>query len=177
MASTYEQIATYTISGTSSYTYTFTSIPQTYTDLKLVISMRNTSGYNATDTDGFIRINGDTSSSYSYVSMGANGSSAYSSQNTDFTCWMWAFDPSATNAWANYEFDIFNYTSTNVKKGFIAKSTGYGVASNRDTGTWASTSAVTSLDITCSDRWRFVGATPDYFDDGTTFTLFGIKAA
>jgi hypothetical protein len=175
MAQTYEPIATYTTTNTSTGTYTFSSIPQTYTDLRLVMSMRNSSGYPATDTNGFARFNNDTSSVYNYTTVGGTGSSTYSNRTSNFTAWMWNFD--TPNGFTEHHLDIFNYTSTSVNKSFLASVNLPIDGMVKTVGVWRSTAAITSLVITASDRWRSVGATPDQWDVGTTFTLYGIKAA
>ena len=77
MPATYDKIATYTLpSATSSYT--FTSIPSTYTDLVLVVSARMTGGGGASAIQ--LQFNGDTGSNYSITTLNGDGSSATSSK-------------------------------------------------------------------------------------------------
>jgi hypothetical protein len=81
MPATYEPIATYTASG-SPTSYTFSSIPATYTDLYIALNLTS-SGDNA---GGFQwRYNGDTGSNYSWTYFGGNGSSAFSGRNSSQT--------------------------------------------------------------------------------------------
>ena len=62
MASTYEKIASYTLTSTSTGV-TFSSIPATYTDLNLVLNIKG-----STDSIPAIRLNSDTAYNYSYTS-------------------------------------------------------------------------------------------------------------
>ena len=70
-SNTYESISSVTLTSNST-TVTFGSIPQTYTDLVLVIVAKITSG----GLDMFIRFNSDTGSNYSYTQLYGNGTSA-----------------------------------------------------------------------------------------------------
>ena len=74
MPVTYTPIATYNGDG-SATTITFSSIPQTYTDLVLVMPIFTT--VNANES---VRINGDTGNNYSSTWITGNGSTAASSR-------------------------------------------------------------------------------------------------
>ena len=77
---TYEPIETQTLSSAAG-SVTFTSIPQTYTDLVLVVNGRKDS---SVSVDAFYcRINGDGSSNYSWTSVAGDGSSAYSERTSN----------------------------------------------------------------------------------------------
>ena len=71
---TEELIAKYTVSGSSTTTYTFSSIPNSYTDLILVGSIATVTG---SDTVAF-RVNGDTTTNYSRTYMYGDGTTAAS---------------------------------------------------------------------------------------------------
>ena len=81
MALTYDPIATTTISGSSTNTYTFSSIPSTYTDL--VLAFANFQG--TTNYSFALRFNGDSGSNYSYTVLEGNGTSASSGTSTSTT--------------------------------------------------------------------------------------------
>lgn len=175
MALTYEPIATTTL-GSTQNSYTFTTIPSTYTDLKLVaVCQRGNSG------SGWyvgLRANGDTSStSYGYLL-----SESYRDASTNYTNPLVSHndsyvqanqrDPGGASQWALITFDIMQYTNTNIQKAvFIrhanAVNSTYG-SQNLGAGAFKTTSVISSLTI--------VGQNYD-FSSGSIFTLFGIKAA
>ena len=70
--SSYTPIATYTI-PTAVNSYTFSSVPSTYTDLQLVISGTLSSGATMQ-----LVFNGDTTNVYSGTALYGDGTSAYS---------------------------------------------------------------------------------------------------
>jgi hypothetical protein len=153
MAITYEPIATQTL-GTTATTITFSSIPSTYTDLKVVLSFSMTGFSSVT-----FRINGDaTNGNYpsrellaGSVSTTYFGSSSYS------------------NAGGMITYDVFSYANTVGHKALWATMFGFGGVGEtllKYGGRWASTSAVTSVTLGCST-----------FAAGTIATLYGIKAA
>jgi len=77
--STYTPIATTTL-GSSATSYTFTSIPSTYTDLVIVAQIKG-------DTTTYLnlRFNGDTGSNYSRTTLSGNGSTASSERRSNQT--------------------------------------------------------------------------------------------
>jgi hypothetical protein len=164
MPITYEPIATTTIANSSTASYSFTSIPGTYTDLILVQSIgNNTSG------DGGVQIqyNSDTGSNYSWTYLVGNGTSASSGRNSNATYYDIGLETDTTN-YAVLTTHIMNYSNTTTYKTAITR----GSASTREAGAnvslWRSTAAITSIILT--------KATGN-FKSGSTFTLYGIKAA
>jgi hypothetical protein len=165
MPSTYEPIATTTL-GSANSTITFSSIPSTYTDLRLVlIPTVTSSGLNT-----FLRFNSDTGSNYSFTQMSGNGSSATSAQNTNNTQLNFNLAGPDTSIPTLYTFDIFSYSGSTNKTLLISESSdknGSG-ATMRRVGLWRNTSAINSINlITDSTTWKI----------GTIATLYGIKAA
>ena len=73
MPATYEPIQTTTL-GSAAASYTFSSIPSTYTDLKLVITGTSVGAY--ADID--LRFNSDTATNYSWTALAGNGTAASS---------------------------------------------------------------------------------------------------
>lgn len=167
MALTYEPINTQTL-GTAVADVYFTSIPQTYTDLVLVISGNSASYFNT----GF-RLNSDNGSNYSWTEMYGTGSSSASGRITSNT--FGRFDNyggmSATGRniiVANF----MNYSNSTTYKTVInrannAVSTYTGTQANANL--WRSTAAITSINV--------LSSTGVSFSVGSTFTLYGIKAA
>ncbi len=102
---TYVQIASAT-AGTGVTEFNFNSIPTTYTDLKLILSMNGT-------TDILVTFNG-LSSNFTYRSIWADGTNVYSFSGTN--AWMNPQYPaSAANTFSNMELYIPNYLSSNKK--------------------------------------------------------------
>ena len=164
MALTYEPIATNTLGSTTS-TVTFSSIPSTYTDLRLIISAKTaTSGAQISAT-----INGDSSSNYSRTILWGSGSSAGSNRDTSATSWNMDYYGVVTTGQFNTNFtDLMNYSNTNVYKTMITRTGNSSNGLETQVALWRSTSAITSITMTIGGGG---------FAAGSTFTLYGIKAA
>jgi hypothetical protein len=167
MSSTYEKIATTTVSGGSTSTFTFNSIPGTYTDLRLIFIGNGTS----TET-ALLRFNSDTGTNYSATKLTGSGTSATSARNTNST-WIQLTDGDINGFGTNPTYasaDIFSYAnSTTNKTCLINKSSdqnGSG-AVQVAVGLWRNTVAITSVTVLISGG---------NFTSGTTATLYGIKA-
>jgi hypothetical protein len=160
MASTYEPIATQTL-GSAVNSITFSSIPQTYTDLVLIVS-GNTS-YSGSPDAYQLSFNGATSG-LSVTRLGGSGSSTYSDRySTPYAGWSSTFNGADT-------INIINYSNTTTYKTAITRSSSQG--SYPQVGAtvvlWQSTNAITSIKLTdTSGDWQ----------SGSTFSLYGIKAA
>lgn len=167
MPATYEPIATYTPGTVSSLT--FSSIPATYTDLRVVANVNT-----ATNLNGLtprLQFNGDTGTNYSNYAMAGTGTAGAASAVTSDTgirlVYGFGGDTYGLCTW-----DIFSYTSTSIYKTAIAtqgniKTTTAG-SITRTVGTWRNTAAITSITVQ---------AGADTFDSGSIFTLYGIKRA
>lgn len=170
MANTHALIASYTATNNTTNSYNFTSIPQTYTDLKLIISARGTM-----DSGNLkVRPNGLTSSYYQlnltgyYTSdEGQNWSSSSSSWN-----YFYAQDASAGNYLGNAEAYIGKYTGSNYKS-----IQAYSLNASQNTtymlncylnGSINTTDAITSLEVGWSNASQ-------YFQTGSSVCLYGIK--
>lgn len=160
MAKTYEPIATYTIPSTTS-SYTFSSIPSTYTDLVLVTSIQRTSAGNTR-----VRFNGDTATNYSTTWMEGNGSAASSSRSSNQTFLTLDYSNSTSN-WVSSIANVMNYANTTTYKTMINRTGDAGVVVLAYAQLWRSTAAITSLTLISDTN----------FATGSTFTLYGIKAA
>jgi hypothetical protein len=167
MPTTMSLIAKQTVGAGGVASVTFSDIPQTFTDLKVVATVRtNRSGQ--TDDDVVIRPNNNSSSATSRLLLN-NGSSNASFTGTQI--YMVAKGANATvSTFSNCEIYVPNYTSSNFKS-FSADLT----AENNTSGTnlqlsaqlWSNTSAITSL--------VFVPGTGPLFVEFTTFYLYGIS--
>lgn len=170
MASTYTPIATYTTSGSQS-AVTFSSIPQTYTDLIITGSTRR--GINGAGDAGWgVTLNGDTGGNYSvqmlYATSGGSSAGAAANNTSNFYY---------TGAVGDGQFcanvlHLLNYYNTTTYKTALTRSMVYGngspaIDSREFVNLWRNTAAVTSITLTpASGFW-----------DGSVVTLFGIKAA
>ena len=160
MPSTYEPIATYSASG-SQNTITFNSFSG-YTDLRLVIS-GNTVNYNTS-----LRFNSDSGSNYSRTVVRGYSSTADSFRQTSQT--ILAIDASVSQPGQNMTADIFNYSNSTTYKTSLLRSNNATAGLDQGVGLWSSTAAITSISV------LFQVGTQNY-SAGTTFTLYGIKAA
>ena len=168
MATTYEPIATTTVSGTSTTSYTFSSISSSYTDLVLIIGTAGASG----DVQPALRFNGDASTNYSITNLSGSGSTTQSSRASNATNIQMGYNDYLTTGTNNYVgiANIMNYSNSTTYKTIIDRGNNAGVGVGATVGLWRSTAAITSVTILMSS-----GAS--YFIAGSTFTLYGIKAA
>jgi hypothetical protein len=162
---TYEPIATQTI-AVATTAITFSSIPSTYTDLRLVFVGTQTSG----NLD--LQFNGDTGSNYSQTYIYGDGSSAASARRNSVSQIQLSeySAPNATTPSIRY-VDIFSYAGNTYKTALNTESqdlNGSGFTLN-GVGLWRSTAAITSVSLTV------FGA--GLLKVGSIATLYGIKAA
>jgi hypothetical protein len=159
--STYSTIATTTL-GSAASSYTFSSIPQTYTDIVLVANLLPVSSARVR-----FRVDGDSGSNYSYTVLTGTGSAAVSgrvSSNTEIDLF-WNNLPSG---WSNYICNFQNYSNTTTFKTILSRGNSPAQETLANVGLWRSTSAIDSIEIF---------STVGNFDTGSMFTLYGIAAA
>jgi hypothetical protein len=164
--SAYTPITSQTLSSAAA-SVTFSSIAQGYTDLVLAAS-----AYLATGSaeDLYINFNGDTSAIYSITTLNGQGSVANSQRSTNTSVPSIGGSYGAiTTGWGNWIINIQNYSNATTYKTFISRgnNAGFGVAAT--VGLWRSTSAITSILIAPTGSKTIAS--------GSTFTLYGIKAA
>lgn len=168
MPATYEPIQTQTL-GSATQTVTLSSIPGTYTDLVLVMSVASE---NSSGSAVRMRINGDTNSNYStHYIQGLGSGNGNSAREADASL---GYQIGVTNSFVNaYILNFMDYSNTTTFKNYIGRinSTIDGTAAN--VMTYRSTSAITSL----SFRIGNYSSPTANFATGSTFTLYGIKAA
>jgi hypothetical protein len=168
MPNTYTELLKTTVSTTTN-TVSFTSIPQTYTDLRLVIAAGETGGGNG----GFITFNNDggTGSLYSFTRMVGDGSSASSARGTNRNTNTWVLGngiavPTTPTDVAT--IDIMNYSNTTTFKTSLARENNAAGGTVANVILWRNTAAINRIDITYSAA---------NFAVGSTFSLYGIAAA
>ena len=163
MPATYEPIATTTL-GSAAASYTFSSIPSTYTDLVLILSGNYTA---ASDSSPSFRLNGDSASNYSVTVLNGDGTSASSFRETSQTQMILG---SMQSTISNSIFNLMNYANTTTFKTVISRGNNSTNRARAYVGLWRNTAAITSIEV-------LANAGGPNFATGTTFTLYGIKSA
>jgi hypothetical protein len=165
MATTYDKIATTTL-GSAAATIDFNSIAGTYTDLRLVIVGKYTSGGGNTR----IRFNSDTSSLYSSTRIAGDGSSASSDRLTNQGFQRLSFNGNSSTIPDFLTVDIFSYAGSTFKTSLITSSEDYNGSGSviRTVGLYRSTTAISSITISLDSSTMAAG---------TTATLYGILKA
>jgi hypothetical protein len=159
MPSTYEPIATTTVSGSSTTAVTFSSIPSTYTDLVLIANATASSagqGMNLT-------FNGDTGSNYSSTRLYGSGSSDRQTSGTFINFALGSFDAGQL-VLAN----IQNYSNSTTNKTMLLRQNTASAFVGALVGLWRNTAAINAITIQISGG-NYVA--------GSTFTLYGVKSA
>jgi hypothetical protein len=167
MPITYTPIATQTLTSAQT-TIAFSSIPQTYTDLRLVMEIKNTLGVYLT----YIYEPNFSAGIYSGTYMLGNGTSALTGRYTADS-YILPDKPygSTSTGWSIYTIDFNNYSNTTTYKTAISRSSVSDSASKNvyvNAGLIRTTSAIANLTI---------AAGGGNYAIGSTFTLYGIKAA
>lgn len=166
MPTTYEAIATVTVGSGGASSISFSSIPNTYTDLKIVCSVKSTNT-TAAWTDIQVRPNGSTTS-FSGKTLFGYGTTVASNSDTNPS----AGQQSAVGSsiFSNSEVYIPNYNSS-TNKSWSTDST----TESNDTSSsirwlgaylWSNTAAITSITL---------ASVQHSFDQHSSFTLYGIK--
>ena len=164
MALTYDTLASYTVSGSSTTSVTFSSFSSSYTDLIIVAG----SGGAKTNNDNTMLtlvFNNDTGSNYYSIQASGNGSAADVDGHFPETFMRigrreyFRFYGNNTSAIIN----IMNYSNSSMVKQTLSTSSNprYGVSWN--SGLWNSTSAITSIKLQLTDS-------SFKFNDNTQFT-------
>jgi hypothetical protein len=170
MAATYTLITSSTVGAGGAASVTFSSIPQTYTDLLLVVSSR--CDVAATQAALWIYFNNDNAGSRSDRELQGDGSSVTSGVDSGpIKIGRSNGATSTANTFSNIEVYIPNYTSSNYK----SYSSNSVQENNATTGYQtmlaglynASTTAISRIDLYNNSSANFV--------QYSTFYLYGIK--
>jgi hypothetical protein len=164
MATTYDKIATTTLSSASA-TITFNSIPASWTDLRIVLANAFTSY--ALDTVK-IQFNGDTATNYSATQLMGDGASASSSRQSSVSSGLLGRAGYQSTRPAMVTADVFSYAGSTYKtylSDSAADQNGSGEVL-RHVGLWRSTAAITSVTL--------MNVT---FQAGAIVTIYGILKA
>ena len=153
---------------------TFSSISG-YAHLQLSISGKTATSGSGT-RDVYVQLNGDTGGNYYWNDMTGYSSSTSADAYAGFTHWYLGVmngrgnDYTTTSNYGAINMIILNYTSTNMKTAPMSWSGAWGSTPmvKSSGGTWADTSAVTSIKLYPSSG---------SFLRGTAITIYGIKSS
>jgi hypothetical protein len=156
--------------ATAAASIEFTSIPQTYTDLVLVASLRNAGG-----NEVFVRFNGDTGGNYSWRRLQGTGAAALSDSQASYGGYNAFFyftyasteNSDTANTFGNGQLYIPNYTGSTTKSvssDAVNENNATTARQAITAGLWNNTSAITSIAITGNGNYAI----------GSTVSLYGI---
>ena len=170
MANTYKLISSETLTSTAA-TVTLGSIPNTYTDLMVLVSGRGASNGGGTNGawDNFtIKFNG-SSSNYSARWLNNTDNSVNSGNSTSLIYSFSSYAGATANTFANVGFYIPNYASSSYKSVSADNAPENNSTANvigLTAGLWSNTAAITSITFTlATGSWA----------TNSTFYLYGIK--
>ena len=169
-----EPIATTLVGSGGTSIITFSDIPQTYKHLQLRCLAKATTTVNAT-SNAFVRFNGDNGSNYTYHYLRGDGSSVSSIAGTSQTSNLIndatvGSNASFANMFGVYIIDVLDYANTSKNKtirilsGADLNNLG-SVQMGLGSGLWIDTTAISSIQLTCSSN----------FAQYSRFSLYGIK--
>lgn len=147
MPNTMTLIATATVSGATAGDITFNSIPQTYTDLVLVYSLRaNGASYEATFP---LYFNGN-GAGYTFRTLSGDGASVSSSSGSSAQGVKLVAATATANTFSNGQVYISNYTSANNKSysfDHVTENNATNAVQQIAAGLWSNTAAITSISM------------------------------
>lgn len=167
MPNTFELITSTTVGSGGVSSVTISSIPSTFTDLCLKMSVGNTS---ASWVDWQIRFNSTSTSSYTNKIIYTNGSVVGNSNDNAIQ----PRTPLSTQSWDSDELYIPNYAGSNNKstsrdQAWSRNATGAGSAfTGFEAGLWSNTAAINSI---------YIIPTSANIAEYSTFYLYGVKNA
>jgi hypothetical protein len=163
MALTYELIQSTTVTTTQT-SVVFSSIPATYTDLRLVFSGVGSGNF-------AVRVNGDTGSNYNYTYFAGGGGTVDSGYSNSSPAWYitaYGLGLSATIPQL-YTLDIFSYAGSTYKTALSMSSEDQNTSGGyvvRQANLWRNTAAITSVTAFGSN-----------LQNGSVVSLYGIARA
>jgi hypothetical protein len=162
VAITYEPVATTTLSSAAS-TITFSSIPATWTDLRLVIVINGVSTANY----ALLKLN-NTTGNIGFTTLAGNGSSAGTGRSTSDVLYLNYQATLSTTLPTFSTVDLFSYAGSTFKSMLVTSNYDKNGSGNveRFVSTCTTTSAINRIDIYTSSGT---------FNTGTTASLYGIK--
>lgn len=160
---TFIALANHTLTGSDS-SIVFSSIPGTYRDLVIYMSIKST----GSTTENRIRFNGDASNIYSMVQMGgAENNGTVSNTGTTTGGWI---NPNSALSSAQFNVvtvDILEYSVTNKHKTYLSRFNPEAGYANALAVRWANLNAINQIEF-----YTLTNA----FAAGSTFALYGIAS-
>lgn len=157
---TYDPIASITL-GAATASVTFSAIPQTYTDLVIVIFSDQTAS-----SDALLQFNADTATNYSATVLTGSGAAVVSARSTSASSIV--VNAASTTDQISI-VNIMNYSNTTTNKTAVyRRNDPAGAHVSVSVGLWRSTAAITSIRLFSNSST---------FTSNSTFNLYGIKAA
>jgi hypothetical protein len=157
MPSTYEPIATTTL-GSNAGSVTFSSVPSTYTDIIAICSIKLSGGSTI-----YTQVNADNGNNYSSTGLNGEASVASSSRNSNINSPLFGYSGNTTN-FSTCIIQYMNYANTSINKTILGRGSATDYVTAR-VALWRNTAAINEIKILGS------------FATGSTFTIYGIKAA
>ena len=165
MANTFKKIQTVTVGSGGAASIEFTSIPQTYTDLKIVLSARCDVAFGAEEFNA--QFNGTTTNlSYRRV-VGVPNTGAVNSDTSNLG--YVNGNTADANSFSNTEIYIPNYTSSNNKSyscDSVTETNATATRPNFAAGLWSNTAAITSV--------KLISSTSATMMQYSSATLYGV---
>jgi hypothetical protein len=156
--------------GSTTASVTFSDIPATYTDLKLVISSRSSDIYN----EIHFRFSGDTAGNYSGRSVYGTGTAVTRNSTSSITSLqdltVQSLSTHTANTFGNVELYIPNYRSGNSKSisaDGVQENNSTSAIAHLGAGLWVNSEAITTI-----TAFPSIGN----FAAGSTFYLYGISS-
>ena len=172
MANTFELISSSTVGVSGATDITFSSIPGTYTDLCLQLSLRNSRSAQV-QQEGLITFNG-TTSGYSERYLRGSGSAAISGSGSGANFSLNGFPAAGATASTFGSANIYipNYagsTNKSVSAEFIGENNATEAYIYLDAMLWSNAAAITSINIAAGSTYTWVQYSTAY--------LYGVKNA
>jgi len=165
MPSTYIKLASTTVGAGGAASITFSSIPQTYTDLVIKTSSRTATG----GVDNFLISFNGSSANFSYRELTGNGTSTASSANVGGGVALVNGSTMTASTFSNNDIYIPNYAGSNNKSFFADAVTENNLTLSYAqlwSNLWSNTAAINQVTLTCAASANFA--------QYTTATLYGV---
>jgi hypothetical protein len=167
---TYKLIASQVVGSGGASSITFSNIPQTFTDLKIVCSVNDGGSGNGIYYQMGNGTVDTTSGNYAYMYIQGTGTASTAGQNTSTTVnYAGIVDAGNSSAFGTVEIYIPNYTTSNTKPSFtdsVSEANATNAYAQLQSNVWKGTSAVNIIKLT---------PTSGSFIQYSTFYLYGIN--